>query len=324
MNALFNKLTLFIAIATLLTGCEDEPYQVPEAPGGLQNDVIKRSIGPNMVGEFIEFAYAMANKDAQLAEATVEASISGAEGTWLEHRSYHTDGGGNDIGIPIGSPAVTTGNQTTVSFSTDTNAATLRYYYRVPEAARGQTVSFTFRVTDRSGRTVSYDAGPYQVSRMDMALDLVVSDTESYISIEDMAIYSAEEAAAVPDKIDLVYLYRTIPNIAFGHAIVSPASDETYRPDVALPAGVNNSTKVQKAWNIRDRQLARLQFGVFVDDVDFQTLDLSNAPNYAVNLREEAGLWVETQDGRYRAYIFLNKLDNSVGNATISIKRYVL
>lgn len=311
-------------MAVLASGCEKGAYQLPDAPTGLQNDVIKRSIGPNMVGQFIEFAFAMANKDAALSEASVEASMPGAEGTWLEHHSYHTDGSGNDIGIEIGSPSMTTGGLTKVAFSKDTSAATLRYYYRVPEEARGQTVSFTFRTTDKAGNSASYEIGPYQVSRMDMALDLVVNDSTSYLSIHDMAVYTAEEAALDPEKIDLVYLYRALPDISFGHAIVSPAADNMYLPGITLPAGVSRSTRLQKAWNIRDRQLARRQFGVFVDDIDFEQINLSNAPNYAINLREEGGLWVETEDGRYRAYIFLNKLNNEAGSATVSIKRYVL
>ena len=108
------------------------------------------------------------------------------------------------------------------------------------------------------------------------------------------------------------------------HALVSPAADVQYLPGVTLPAGVNRSTKVSKAWALRDRHLARQQYGIYIDDLDFQQLDLSGAPNYAINLKAEAGTWVETADGKYRAYIYVNKVDNTNKTATISIKRYAL
>jgi hypothetical protein len=120
----------------------------------------------------------------------------------------------------------------------------------------------------------------------------------------------------------LVYLYRSISGLTFAHALVSPAADAAYLPDVTLPSGVDNNTKEIKAWNLRDQQLARLQYGVFIDDVDFQELDFTGAPNYAVNLKSEAGVWVETEDGKYRAYVFVNKVDNGKKEMKLSIKRY--
>jgi hypothetical protein len=46
-------------------------------------------------------------------------------------------------------------------------------------------------------------------------------------------------------------------------------------------------------------------------------------PNYALGLRAEAGVWVETTDKKYRAYIFVNSI-NAAGTAVISIMRYTL
>jgi hypothetical protein len=57
--------------------------------------------------------------------------------------------------------------------------------------------------------------------------------------------------------------------------------------------------------------------------VDFQNIDLSNDPNFAINLKADAGVWVETADGKYRAYIFFNAV-TTTGTATISMKRYAL
>lgn len=62
----------------------------------------------------------------------------------------------------------------------------------------------------------------------------------------------------------------------------------------------------------------------FVDDPDFEKLSLSTEPDFAINLRSESGTWVETADGKYRAYIFVNYVNNNGKSAVISMKRYSL
>jgi len=305
--------------------CKEKDYAIPEAKGVLQNDVIKRSLGPNLVGQKIEFAYAMAlpADKGKIVSAQVEASIAGAPTTFLEHRSFYTNSSGVDVGIDIGSPSVNKDNLTTVDFTKDTMAATLRYNYVAPEEARGKAVKFTFTAKSSSGETATYSMGPYNISKMDMKLDLrAVDNAACYISIEDMAVYTAAQAATMPGKIDLVYIYRTPTN--YLHSIVSPGSDPQYLPGVTLPAGVNKLTKLVRAWALRDQQLARLQFGVFIDDVDFEKKGFEDAADLALNLKAEAGLWVETADGKYRAYVFINSVTNNTKTAVISIKRYTM
>jgi hypothetical protein len=194
----------------------------------------------------------------------------------------------------------------------------------IPEEARGQNVSFTFSATSSDGSTVSYKMGPYNISKMDIKRNIRVSNNNdsSYISIEDMTVYNRNTVAANAGKIDLVYLYRATP-ASFMHALVSPAADAQYLPGVTLPTGVNRSTKMRKVFNLQDYNLARINVGIFIDDKDFQEIVLSDAPNYALGLRAEAGTWVETADGKYRAYIFLNSV-NANGSATISMLRYAL
>ncbi|KAA0988733.1 DUF4466 family protein [Dyadobacter aurulentus] len=309
-----------------LSSCQEEEYAIPELKQELQNDVIKRTLGPNLVGLNIEFAYAMAlpKSMGKLVSAEVEASIAGGESTFLENRSFYTNGSGEDVGIEVGSKSVNSGGKTTVAFTKDTSAATLRYSYRIPSTARGKEVSFKFSAQASNGQAVTYSMGPYKVAEMDMVLDLdVVDSSKAFISIEDMAVYSAADAAANASKIDLVYLYRSIPNITFSHGLVAPSA-KTYLPGVNLPAGANRATKVQKVWNLRDFHLARLQFGVYIDDLDFQQLDIASAPDYAINMRAEAGVWVETQDGKYRAYVYVNSVSNDKKSARISIKRYLM
>jgi hypothetical protein len=311
-------------LCVFLVACEDDQYEVPVAKREFQNDCIKRSLGPNLVNNNLEFAYAMALPAdmGSIVSAQVEASIAGAAGTYLENRAFSTDGGGNDKPVQIGNPSSTEGNLTSVILTRDTFAVTLRYFYKIPEEARGQSVNFTFSATDSNGKTVKTDMGPYTIASMDMTLDKTVTDnTTMYISISDMDIYTAAQAAANPEKIDLIYVYRAAP-ATFAHALVAPAADPIYLPGVTVPAGVNKDTKVIKTLNLRDQHLARLQYGIYIDDVDFRNLDTSTATDFATNLKAEAGTWVETADGQYRAFIYINAVNSSpTKNMRISIKR---
>lgn len=310
---------------TSFLSCTKDDYKIPDPVSEISNDCIKRTLGPNIIGLPIEFAYAMAvpKIKGKLLSAQVEASIPGATGTFLENRSFYTNNSGVDVPITIGAPGVTNGNISKVVFNIDTIAATLRYYYIVPEAARGKSVSFTFSVTNVNGTTATYKLGPYNISKMDIKNGIAVSNgANAYISIEDMAVYTQTTATSVAAKIDLVYLYRAAPT-TFTHALVSPDADLQYLPGVTLPVGVNKSSKIIKVFNLQDRNLANLQYGIYIDDIDFQQVNLDNAPNYAIGLKAEAGIWVETQDKKYRAYIFINSI-NTNGSAVISMLRYAL
>jgi hypothetical protein len=321
-----NYTSLLVALLLFIVGCKKNEYALPTAKDVLQNDVIKRTLGPNIVGQNIEFAYAMAvlpNK-GKIVSAEVEATIAGATGTYLENNSYFTNQSGADVAVPIGQPSITSGTKTTVTFTKDTSAATLRYFYIIPSEARGKTVSFKFTAKSSNGETVSYSAGPYTIAKIEMVRNLAVSNNNlAYISIADMTVYNAAGATANPGKIDLVYLFRNFTTSAFNHSLVSPAADTLYLPGVTLPAGVNRSTKMIKVFNLQDYNLAQLQYGIYIDDLDFQKLSFTTAQNFAINLKAEAGVWAETADGKYRAYVYINSV-NSNGSAVISIKRFEL
>ena len=322
MQRKYYILTLLMLLILSVTACKKD-----EVTTVLKDDCIKRTLGPNVVGLNIEFTYAMALPyDAgKIVSANVEVSIAGAAGTYLENRSFYTNTSGIDVGITIGNASVTNATNTEVIFTRDTCAATLRYFYIIPEEARGKSVSFTFSATASNGETVSYPMGPYTIANMDLKLDLVASDNNlCYISIADMAVYNAATAATIPDKIDLVYLYRVITGITFAHALASPAANPEYLPGITLPAGVTNSTKFIKIWALRDFHLARLQYGIYIDDLDLQKIDFTGAPNYGINMKAEAGAWVETADGKYRAFVYVNAIDNIARTMRISIKRLTM
>lgn len=316
---------LILIMLTSLLACTKQEYTIPDPVSQLTNDCIKRTIGPSIVSLPLEFAYAMAlpKINGKLVSAEVEASIAGASGTFLEHRSFYTNSSGVDVPVTIGTPSTTVDKLTKVTFNVDTNASTLRYNYVIPEEARGKSVSFTFTATSSDGKTATYKLGPYAISKMAIKKNLAVSNgVNAFISIEDMAVYNAASAATNAGKVDLVYLYRATPT-TFTHALVSPGADAAYLPGVTLPSGVNRSTKLRKVFNLQDRNLSNLQYGIYVDDIDFTQLDMVDMPNYALGLRAEAGVWVETTDKKYRAYIYVNSI-NAAGTAVISILRYTL
>lgn len=327
MQRKYFNLIWVMAFVMLFAACQEDEFALPEAKTQLQNDCIKRTIGPNVVGLDLEFVYAAALgfEKGKITSMQVEATIPGATGTYMEHRSFSTNSSGNDVPVEVGNPSVTTGGKTEVTFTRDTVAAALRYYYMIPEEARGQTVSFTFSAKASTGETVTYKMGPYTIAKMDMKRNIVLSDNNlAYFSIADMTAYNAADAAANAAKIDLVYLHRAITGITFNHALVAPAAPADYRPDITLPNGVNNNVKISRTWALRDKQLSNLQYGIYVDDLDLQQLNIADAPNWALNLRAESGAWVETADGKYRAYIYVNSVNNGAKTMTISIKRYTV
>ncbi|RWU10781.1 DUF4466 family protein [Pedobacter chitinilyticus] len=323
----FKILMSFMLFTLFLGACKEEEFQIPTASDQLQNDLIKRSLGPNIVGGTIEFAYAagIVPEKGKLSSMTVEASIAGATGTYMDNKFYNTNNTGVDVGTAVGDPSTTTGKTTQVVYTGNFSAATLRYYYKIPEEARGKSISFTFTAKASNGETISYQAGPYEIRSMDMQLDLIAKDgTDCFISIADMKVYNATFAAANPDKIDLIYLYRALTNVTYLHSLVAPTADPIYWPTFTMPTGLKNKSKIVKAFTVRDQQLARIQYGVFVDDVDLRSKDFADAPDFAINVKAEGGVWVQTADGKYNAYIYINTVNNTTKEMRISVKRLAI
>ncbi len=326
----YNYFTLLLSISFILGACDDDIRLIGDPVTKLSNECIKRSlpVAPNLVGYDIEFAYAMAipKELGKLESAQVTASFGGAQGTYFDPNSYATNNAGLDAPVLVANESVTSGNTTSASFLKDTCAATLRYYYIIPEEARGKEVSFTFSVKASNGQTAEYKMGPYAISKMDMTLrKALTSGDKCYISFrnegEACSIYSAEEVAAnssLASRIDLVYAYNSSADLT--HGFFAADSPEAYRPGVTFPSGFSNNTKMVKAYNLRDRQLSDLNSSQHVDDADLRQMDYSTATSSAVKMVAEGGLWVETADGQYRAFIFINT--TATNTVTISAKRY--
>jgi hypothetical protein len=324
MRIKYFNISFLLALILFANSCKEKEYALPEAKTAFQNDCIKRTLGPNVVGLKLEFAYALAlGKDkGKITSAQVEASFAGAKGTRIDTSSYNQISRLLEGKVKVNDGSSTDGTITKASFIRDTCAATLRYYYVIPEEARGKSVSFTFTAKASTGETVTYKMGPYEIAKQVMKLDLVANDSSKcYISIADTAIYTPTEAAAKPTSVDLVYVYRAITGINYNHALVSP-TNVAYLEKAIVPAGATNTTKLVKVWQLRDQQLSRLQWGIFVDDEDLVQADFAGASDYAINLRAEHGVWAETADGKYKAYIYVNTV--AAKTMKISMKRYTM
>lgn len=313
--------SLFIG-TLLLAGCSDDD----SSKTLLGNDCIKRTVSPNIVGEYIEFAYAMAlpSSAGKLESASVTATIAGASGTYLDQKSYHTNSSGQDVGIVVAEKSQLQGNICNTKFIVDTCASTLRYFYQIPEEARGKDVSFTFAVKASNGEQQQYEMGAYKISKMDMEKNLVLTHGDSsYISLKSLKVYSLSEITANPalaSEIDVIYGYSGKSTI--GQALYAPTVSGEYLDKTVIPSGMTSDSKLIKVWALRDQQLSDLQWAIFVDDLDFEKQSFVNSNNYYLGLKAENGVWVETGDKKYRAYIYINSIAN--GKMTVSIKRYLL
>lgn len=291
----------------------------------LQDSYLMKTVGPAIAGETLEFAYAMATLEGKLARATASVNFAGAEGTGFDPNSYHTDSRGNDVGVPVASISSESSTYTAEFDLVDTVAATLRFSYVIPEEAKSQSVSITFTAESSTGEVVKTTIPAFKVSMMDIKRDLVMTNDDiCYFSLETMQTYTEEEVIAqgMEDKIDLIYLYDAITSegFIFGHALVSPATDERYLNGRTIPGSfAKNDTKIEKQVFMRDMHFTGEVPATFVDDIDLETLDLSLATNFILGISSSNSAFVESADGRYRAYLFFNEARSR--KLTFGIKR---
>lgn len=60
---------------------------------------------------------------------------------------------------------------------------------------------------------------------------------------------------------------------------------------------------------------------IFVDDQDLKSQTFENSSDYVLDLRAEGSVFMKSSDGKYVAYIYINKLENDSKTAVIGIKR---
>jgi len=313
-------ITSLVLVASMVA-CTEDPASL------LRDDYLMKTYGPAIVGEPMEFAYAMGALEGMLLSATAEVNIPGDSGTGFDPNSYHVDNRGNDVGVPV-AEVTTEDNLSIANFTADTVVSTLRFTYIIPEEARGQKISITFSAESTTGETVSTSVPQFEVSEMTMMRDIVLSDEDvCYFSIEDMRGYTEAEVIAngIQNKIDLIYIYDALnpEGFKYGHALVSPGADERYFNEVSVPASFrNNRTLIEKQAFLWDSHFTGEVPAVYVDDIDLETFNLTGAGDFILGITTRSSAFMETADGRYRAYIYVNEARG--GNLTFGMKRIEL
>lgn len=314
------SLILLVYLAIFSFSCTKENEE------SFKNDFIKITVSPAIVGEKLEFKYALGTLVGTLESASAIASIEGASGTGFSDYSIYTDrNGGINKNVLIATQNTTSGDESSVVL-VDTNAVTLQYYYIIPEAGRGQTVHFDFSAVNSEGQKVEIQTPDYVISKMDIKRNILLKDGAAcYFSIIDLAIYTKDEVESqdLSNKIDFVYLYRATMGTSgaqFGHSIVS-LSNANYLNDLAIPASWTKlQTKMEKR-NMTDAQLKGASPTNFIDDIDLESVSFADAGDYALNFSADRGAIMQTADKTYISYVYINKVNNTNKEMTISIKR---
>lgn len=333
MKRNFNRLMAALMLSSVLLGsCKKEST----GDGPLKNEVIKRTVSPLIVGERIELAYGAGSLAGKLAAMQVIASIPGGAGTGFEIVTHRTVNAA-DLVTTVASNAVTNAATSSATII-DTNATTLRYYYVIPEAARGQQVSFSFSVTDKAGNNASTTTPAYTISKMDMARNITVVGSATgarYFSIELMRAFTQAQVDSgnLSSKIDFVYAYAatvtpTATPYTFGHSLLSLATPSTYIPPaLTIPsAWTKNNTLMEKkiGTTVYDGQLkGDVNNTIFVDDLDLQKQSFAGSVNYSLGMAADGSVFMRTADGKYNAFVFVNTATNASSTAVLSLKRYL-
>ena len=325
--------SLFLSSVIVSSCKKDEDQKDAE----FKNDFIKKTLMPLIVGEKIEFAYGMGTQSGKLTNVKAVANIPGATGTFWEPFTWRTTTGGVNVSKVVAKDMSTVGN-TSTAVIIDTNATTLRYFYTIPEASRGQNVSFEFSAQNSLGQTVSVKTPTYRVTKMDMVrnITLVGSATGArYFSIADGKAYTLAEVEAnnLSAKIDFVYAYAatitpTTTAYPYGHSFVSPSVTGYF------PAGFTINPAWTKATTLMERKIGNTLYdgqlkndanvGIYVDELDLAQQEFNGSAAFAITMTQDAGIFMKTADGRHVAFIYINSVNNGTSTAVISMKRLAL
>ncbi len=326
---------LFLSVC-ILSSCKKDDIE-----SDLQNDLIRKTLAPFLIGDRIEFAYGIGNPNSMLSNVKVTASIAGATGTTIDPATYSTSPSGTSSSKLAAKDVSTNGATTSATILDGFNATTLRYSYVIPDAAKGQQVTFTFTATDRAGNTVT-TTSTCEISKMDIRRSQILESSTSgarYYSIADLKAYTEAEVTAgnLSGKIDFVYTYAaTIPlstgTFAYGHSLVSTATAAAYIPSgFTFPATwTKNSTAMERknANAVFDGHLQlqdptkNVPNSNYVEDLDLQRQSFTNAINYSLAFVKDASVFMKTADGKYTAFVYIADVNATAPQKiTIGIKR---
>ncbi len=326
-------LGLFLS-TVILSSCKKDD---DDEDTGFNNQYIKKTQMPLIVGEQIEFAYGMGTLSGKLTNVKVVASIAGGPGTLWEPFTWKTTTGGVNVSTVAAKDMATNGT-TSTAVVIDANATTLRYFYTIPAAARGQDISFEFSAENSSGQTVSTKTNAYRVTNMDMVRNISMVGTPTgarYFSIADGKAYTLAEVDAgnLSGKIDFVYAYAatftpTTTAYTYGHSFLSPSVTGYFPTGFSItPTWTKRTTKMERKIGntLYDGQLKNDPIvGIYVDEVDLVQQEFNNSATFALTMLQDASIFMKTEDGKHAAFIYINSINNATSTAVISMKRLAL
>lgn len=322
INLVVLHLLLYVVPAVLYSSCSDDD-------SSLRNDLLRKDVGPVLVGNTLEFAYAIGSTDGTPIKAVeVTASVPGAEGTGIAMNSRYTNpNNGEEEEVRIATETSTEGAQSK-AYLVDTIAATVRYFYVVPKEARGNKIKFHFRSITATGEATIHSS-EYVVSNVEIFKNLSLSASQkSCFSLETMESYSVSqvEELGIADKIDFIYTYK--PTLGsgwtFAHGLVAPSNEKGYLYPVEVPAGSTNKTLMEKRfWP--DGQLKTSGVPtIYVDEIDLRQADLDGVTSHAYELGQDQGVLIMSHDQKYIAYLYVNETSSNLLRMNFAIKRLTL
>lgn len=313
---------LSVTLAVFYSSCSDE-----ESP--LRNDLLRKDTGPVLVGNTLEFAYAIGSTDGSPIKAVeVTASIPGGEGTGIGMNSRYTNpNNGEEEEVRIATETRTEGVQSK-AYIVDTIAATIRYFYVVPKEARGNKIKFYFRSITATGEA-TIQSPEYTVSSVEIFRNLsLASGQRNCFSLETMQSYSVAqvEELGIAGKIDFIYTYKPAlgSGWTFSHGLVAPSNEKGYLYPVEVPAGAINKTLMEKRfWP--DGQLKTSGVPtIYVDEIDLRQAALDGVTSHAYELGQDQGVLIKSHDQKYIAYLYINETSSNLQRVNFAIKRLTL
>ena len=320
MNIKYIKLLAYILLILILPACDSDD----DSP--LKNDFLKKTSGPVLVGSTIEFAYAIGSTDhTPLKAVEVTATYPGAIGTGIGTHGIATNSdNGEEMEFLIATQTSTEGNLSR-AYLVDTIAATVRYFYVVPEEARGKSIRFKFRaLTDNS--SASLETPEYAVGNVEVFKNLTLtSGQNSCFSLETMRSYTLDEVESlgIADKIDFIYSYKQTlgSGWTFAHGLVAPSNNKGYLYPVEIPAGASNNTLLEKRY-WPDGQLKTSGVPtIYVDEIDLRGATFDGTIGHAYELGQDQGVLIKSHDGKYVAYLYINGTSSNTLTMNFAIKR---
>ena len=309
---------------------------------------LDKSYGPIIVGQQVDFSFAIAsNDDSSLKNFEISASIAGQAGTTVDTKCYWTLLDGVTYNKVMLSGISTVGKVTAGSVidgiiwetgsasGYSSKAVTIRYSYIVPEEARGKNLQFNVRYTTVKGSEQSFSTITYNVEKMDMVKDIVLTDLASntgknYFSISELKAYTKAEVESLNKSaaIDFVYRYATTPIVTPGgnsitlNTCISAASNLIYLNNNYVPASWTKNATLIEARKWDDMQLKGNTPNSYITDLDIKSTSFNGKTFGEFNLKKDFSVVAKTADGKYCAFIYLKSV--SAGTITIGVKRLAI